>query len=373
MKKLAIVLLATLALVACNHNEKKNLSKREQLEQLKKQAQKLEQQIATLEKELEAENPDETVNVKATPVTARLFEHFIEVTGSTEAEDDVNVSPETAGTIKEIFVTEGQHVSKGQALAQLNTDVLERSREEIEVQLELARTNFMRQKNLWDQRIGSEMQFLQAKSNMEALEKRLESIDSQIELATIKAPIDGVVDIIYQKKGQIAGPQIPFAKVINIDRIKIYAEVSESYLTKIKKGDRANIYFPALDYSVESRIAQISNTIDPNNRTFRVRINLDNSNHLIKPNLISVVKLRDYYNPSAIVIPTLYVKEDFKGQYTYIVEKKDKQQVAKKIYITTGVTDNNVTEIISGLQEGMLLITEGISQISNGTPVALQN
>ncbi|MDB4584511.1 efflux RND transporter periplasmic adaptor subunit, partial [Draconibacterium sp.] len=331
----------------------------------------LEQQIEALEKELDASRKDEVIQIKVVELANQKFEHYIEVTGKVEAELDVDVNPETAGVIEEVMVTEGEWVNKDDVLASLNTEVLERSVEETEVQLSLATTNYERQKNLWDQNIGSEMQYLQAKNNKEGLEKRIESLQTQIEMAQVKSPVSGIVDIVYQKKGNIGSPQTPFAKVINISKIKIYGDISESYITKINKGDKVSVSFPALGYSLESKIDRIGNTIDPNNRTFRVRINVNNENRLIKPNLVSILKLRDYLNEEAIVVPSLYVKEDFNGHYTYIVEKQDGKNVAKKIYVTPGVTDNNMTEVIKGLTPGMLVVSEGYNQIADGTLVQI--
>ncbi|WP_347839118.1 efflux RND transporter periplasmic adaptor subunit [uncultured Draconibacterium sp.] len=372
MKRIIILFTTTLLLSACgNTNVTDEAGKRKQIQELKQQVHTLEQQIEALEKELTAEEKTEFVNIKTTRLENQKFEHFIEVTGKVEAEQDVDVSPETSGVIKEVMVVEGQQVNKGQIMARLNTDLLERSIEELEVQLDLAITNYERQKNLWDQNIGSEMQYLQAKNNKETLEKRISSLNTQIEMAEVKSPINGIVDIVYQKKGHIGSPQVPFAKVINTQSIKIYADISETYITKIHKGDDVQVRFPALDKTVSAKINQIGNTIDPNNRTFRVRINLNNNSNLIKPNLVSIISLRDYVNEVAIVVPSLFIKEDFNGHYTYIVEKADGKDVAKKVYVTPGVTNNNMTEITDGLTAGTNIISEGYSQVVNGTVVQI--
>ena len=371
MKKILIVLTAAVFVAACSAPTEDDAAKRKKLQELKQEAHSIEQQISELEKELAGTQEKEVVPIKTRELALTKFEHFIEVTAKVEADQDVDVSPESSGTIKEILIKEGQRVTKGQVLGRLNTDVLERSIDELQVQLDLATTNYNRQKNLWDQNIGSEMEYLQAKNNKEGLEKRIESLKSQIELAEIKSPADGVVDILYQEKGQIGSPQIPFAKVINISKIKIYGDVSESYLTKIHEGDEVLVRFPALNKEVKATIDQIGNTIDPDNRTFRVRINLNNPDKTIKPNLIAVLKLRDYVNENAIVVPTLFIKEDFNGHYTYIVENKGGEAVAKKTYVTPGVNNNNLTEVVDGLTAGMQVISEGYNQVSNGSAVQI--
>ena len=370
MKRFLAILTTAVLLAACsNTSVEDNATKRQRLQELKQQAHTLEQQITQLEKELAGTQASETIGIKTQKLSLQKFEHFIEVTAKVEAEQDVDVSPESSGIIKEVLIREGQQVTKGQILGRLNTDVLERSIDELQVQLDLATTSYQRQKNLWDQNIGSEMQYLQAKNSKESLEKRIEGLKTQMELAEIKSPANGVVDILYQEKGQMGSPQIPFAKVINIEKIKIYGDVSESYLAKIHKNDEVRVRFPALNREVKARIDQIGNTIDPNNRTFRIRINMDNRDKTIKPNLIAILKLRDYLNENAIVVPTLFIKEDFSGHYTYITENKDGKTMAKKIYVTPGITNNNLTEIVDGLSAGMQIISEGYNQISNGSLV----
>ena len=364
-RTLLMIIVAAVYLVSCSPNT--NEAKRKQLQKYKQKVHDLNEQIQTLEAELAGTDTVEVVNVKVSELQPQSFEHFFEVTGKVEAEYNIDVSPETAGIIKEIYVHEGQMVQKGFIMAKLNTEVLERSVEEVQVQLDLATTNYNRLKTLWDQKIGSEMQLLQAKNNMESLQKRLASLNSQIDLADVKSPIDGVVDVVYQEKGDIAGPQVHFAKVVNIGEIKIYADVSESYLTKIKVGDKVKVSFPALDKEIETSVRQIGNTIDPNNRTFRLRLDISNPGKLIKPNLVSIIRIRDYKSDDAIVVPSLLIKQDFKGDYTFIADNTEGKQVAKRVYVTPGVTDNNMTEVIQGLQGGMKIISEGFNQVANGT------
>lgn len=370
MKNFLMVLTAAMIFAACSTKPATDeQGKRKQLEQYKQQMQALKDQIDLLEADLKSTEKEKVVNVRVMKIEQKPFEHFIEVTGNVEAEYDMDVSPESAGVISEVFVTEGQTVQKGFVMARLNTDVLERNIDELKIQLDLATTTYTRQKNLWGQNIGSEMQLLQAKNNMESLEKRIESFETQIAMSEVKSPVSGVVDVVYQKKGHIGSPQTPFAKVVNISEIKVYADISESYITAIKNGDLVKVFFPALDSEVDAPIRQIGKTIDPNNRTFRVRMNLSNPTQMIKPNLASVVKIRDYYNENAIVIPSLLIKKDFKGDYTYIAENVDGKNTARKVYVKPGVTQNNMTEVAEGLQAGVKIISEGFNQIADGTVV----
>lgn len=370
MKQIATIIAAAVLLASCSSTTiSDEESKRKELQKFRQEMNELQSKINALEKELADTKTDESVKISVAELTNQRFEHFIEVTGQVEADQDINVSAESAGVIESVLVTEGQQVSKGQVLGKLNTDALERSMDELKIQLELAKTNFQRQKNLWDQNIGSEMQFLQAKTNMESLEKRIDGLKAQIKMSEIKSPVDGVVDIVYQKKGEIGSPQVPFAKVLNIGTVKIYADVSESYLTKVSQGDSVKITFPALNREMTASIRRIGNTIDPNNRTFRIRIDLQNPDRMIKPNLVSVIRIRDYLANDAIVVPSLFIKEDFRGKYTFTVENEQGSQRARKVYVETGMTNNNRTEVLNGLTSGVKIISEGYNQVADGTPV----
>ena len=370
MKQLTLMITVALLLASCSSTPVSDeQSKRKELQEYKKQLNELEEKIQVLESELHDKDTEESLEIEVARLDSQRFEHFIDVTGRVEAEQDVNVSPETAGIIESVLVSEGQRVNKGQVLGRLKTDALERNLEELKIQYQLAKTNYQRQKNLWDQNIGSEMQYLQARTNKESLEKRMAGIEAQLGMAEIKAPVNGVLDILFQKKGEMGGPQTPFAKVLNIEKIKIYADVSETYLTKVKKGEKVKISFPALGRTREAYIGQVGNTIDPNNRTFRIRIDLDNPDNMIKPNLVSVIKIRDYLAENAIVIPSLFIKEDFNGEYTYIAENIQGTPRAKKVYIKSGLSNNNMTEVVEGLSAGMNVISEGHGQVVDGTPV----
>ncbi|PTN10578.1 efflux RND transporter periplasmic adaptor subunit [Mangrovibacterium marinum] len=367
-----LISLLTVLLVSCSTGNASNddiQAKQTQLAEYKQQLHDLQQKIHELEDELSEHIQVERIDVVLSELKEQKFEHFFEVTGSVDADKEINVSPEGAGQILAIKVKEGQRVAKGTTLAVLNAEPINRSIEQTKINLELAKTTFERQKNLWDQNIGSELQYLQAKSNKESLEKQLENLQAQKDMSIIKAPVDGMIDVIYQKQGQIAGPQIPFAKLINIDNIKIYADVAESYLTKMNEGDEVSVYFPAINAERTTKIRLIGNYIDPNNRTIRVRLDLANPDKMIKPNMEAIVKIRDYEVDSAIVIPSLLIKEDFKGHYTYIAEGSGESMIAKKVYVTPGISDNNMTEVTAGLTAGTQVISEGFSLVFDGSPI----
>lgn len=341
--------------------------KQERLAELKKEVLQLNQEIAELEASLKDEINGSMVAVTLQEIVGQDYQYFVDVMGQVQSDQNLLVSPESSGNIVSILVKEGDKVAKGQVLARLNTDALDRSIQEMEVSLDLARTLYERQEMLWKQNIGSEVQYLQAKSNKESLEKRLEGLKAQKEMAVITSPVNGVVDELIQKRGEIAGPSMPFARVVNLDQVYITADVSEVYLNKVKKGDKVEIEFPVLERTVEATIGRTSSVIDPDNRTFRIRVELPNSDGQIRPNLLAKLKLCTYRNSNAIVVPSLLVKTDFTGQFVFVAIEENGEIVARKKYIESGIKDNSVVLVDSGLEPGMSLITEGYAQVVDGT------
>lgn len=341
--------------------------KQERLAELKKEVLQLNQEIAELEASLKDEINGSMVAVTLQEIVGQDYQYFVDVMGQVQSDQNLLVSPESSGNIVSILVKEGDKVAKGQVLARLNTDALDRSIQEMEVSLDLARTLYERQEMLWKQNIGSEVQYLQAKSNKESLEKRLEGLKAQKEMAVITSPVNGVVDELIQKRGEIAGPSMPFARVVNLDQVYITADVSEVYLNKVKKGDKVEIEFPVLERTVEAPIGRTSSVIDPDNRTFRIRVELPNSDGQIRPNLLAKLKLCTYRNSNAIVVPSLLVKTDFTGQFVFVAIEENGEIVARKKYIESGIKDNSVVLVDSGLEPGMSLITEGYAQVVDGT------
>lgn len=344
-----------------------NWEKADQLAEYKVQMEDLRKKIAQLERELNIVDNKSTVNVEITPVVKTNFEHFVDVMGRVQSDQNLLVSPESAGNIVEILVKEGDRVNKGQVLARLNTDALDRSIQELEVNLELANTLFERQDLLWKQNIGSEVQYLQAKSNKESLERRLEGLKAQRAMAVITSPVTGVVDDLIQKRGEMAGPATPFARIVNLDKVYITADVSEIYLNQVRHGDSIQVYFPVLDLTRNAIIARTSSVLDPDSRTFRIRIELDNTRNQIRPNLMAVLKLRTYQNQEAVVVPSILIKRDFVGDFLFVAEEDNGRTVARKRYIERGLNDNNNTVVYSGLNSGDGIITLGYGQVVDGT------
>ena len=371
MKKLLMIPLITLMVACSAKTEDARKEKEEELKQYKKELSELKKKVAKLEDELQVGATEEIIPVVVTPIEKQLFEHFVDVSGKVEADKNIIVSPEAAGKIVTIIAKEGDRVKKGQVLARLNTEAIDRSIAELKINLELATTTFKRQSNLWEQNIGSEMEYLKAKSDKESMQQKLEGLQAQLEMAVVKAPINGVVDEIIQKQGEMASPSAPFARLVNIDKVYITADVSESYLQKVHAGEAVAIDFPVISKSVNGRIFRTSSVIDPGTRTFRIRVNLDNGNNEIKPNMLAVLKINTFSAADAIVVPSILVKKDFTGEFIFKAVQKDNKWVAQKQYITSGIKDNNQTLVVEGLAAGDKLITKGYAQVVDGSVINL--
>lgn len=342
--------------------------KKEKLEEYNNQMNKLKEKIAEMEAEMGDDMPVNTVNVELSQLKPVLFEQFIEALGSVSTDQNIIVSPESAGIIRTIEIKEGDNVQKGQILAHLNTESIEQSLAEVEVNLQLATTVYERRKNLWEQNIGSEMEYLQAESDMKALEKKLQNLEAQLSMAVIKAPIKGVVDKLMQKQGEMAGQAIPFARIVNLDQVYITADVSEKYLNKIQPGDSLSIHFNSLEVEKKGTVFRTSSIIDKDSRTFSIRVNLNNKDHQLLPNLTGELKMKILSVPNALVVPSLLIKKDFNGEFIFVADKTENDSwVAQKRYITTSIKDNNNTVVSEGLNAGDLIITKGFAQVTDGT------
>ncbi len=369
MKKIYNILsvVTVVALLASCSSAPKD--KKTRLDELKKQQTQLSQEIRQLESELAKENPEAVSSVKmkevvTAPVAARPFDHFVQTQGSVEAVDNIQVSARSAGIIAQVFVKEGDYVKAGQTLAQIDNSMTVRSIEEVKSQLELAKTVFERQKNLWDQKIGTEVQYLQAKTNKESLEKRLATLNEQLDMSRVKSPINGSVDEVNLKIGQNAAPGLPAFRVVSSDRLKMKANISESYVREIHTGNKVAIYFSDIHKELEAKITFVGRTINPLTRTFAVEVALPTSEEF-RPNMTGVIRVVFHSEPSAIVVP-VNVVQDVNGQkIVYIAEKDGNQMVARKKVVTVeGVYDNLAQ--VDGLKAGDLLVTVGYQGLNDG-------
>ncbi len=301
------------------------------------------------------------------------FEHFFTVSGSLEAIQDAFISAETSGQIKTIHVQEGQRVPKGELLVSLNSDITRNAVAEVRNALELARTVFKKRQELWDRNIGSEIQYLEARTNKETLENRLKSLQAQLDLAQVRAPFAGIIDKIFKKAGELAVPGLQLMQLVNLQRMRVNAEVSETYLGKIKQGDRIEITFPTYsDWSLEASISRIGQVVSAKNRTVLVQAVLDNRQEKMKPNMMVTLRCRDFFAPAALVVPAIVVKNDLDGTYLYTLDRESGSSLARKLYISTGLTEGNRTMVVGGLAAGQQVIVNGYNLVKNGMPVTVK-
>ena len=372
---ISLLSVLTIYLVSCGASSVED--KQSELESLKAEARELEAKIAALEKELyetgmAAETTSSEILVAALTVAPANFIHEVEVRGAVQSRKNVLVSAETMGRVERINVSEGQKVSAGTPLVTLDADILRNNISEVETSLELAEAVFVRQKNLWDQNIGTEIQFLQAKNNRDALEKRLATLKTQLKQYQVQSPFAGVVDDVIVKVGEMAQPGVPLIRVVNPDEMYIKADVSEAFLGKFNQGDVARIYFPVQDKSFEATIASVSKVINEQNRTFTIEVALPSTRDAyFQPNQVAVLQLTDYQNESALVVPTKLIQTDADGKFVYVATQENGKNVAMKKRIKTGLSFNSKTEIVEGLASGDKIIEKGYRDVNEGSEIKL--
>jgi RND family efflux transporter MFP subunit len=372
--KTSIIYLAFLVfLFSCSASH----DKKKELDQLKASREKLDSKISQLQAEVDppgAAKAEKAVTVKVQDMTGCTFDHFVEVQGVVDGDQNVAVSPQTPGIITNVYVREGSQVKKGQVLADLDAQVLKQSLDEVKTQLDLANNLFERQKALWDKKIGSEVQFLQAKTNKESLEKRARTLEGQIDMTRITSPISGTVESVPLKVGQMASPGLPTSsiRVINMSTAKVTADVSENYASKVKNGNQVVVRFPDLGKEIETKLTFTSRFIDPTNRTFRVECKISDRQVELRANMVAYVKIKDYSNDKAFCIPANFIQTNQDGKFVYVAVQKDNQWLATRRMIKTGMDYNGVSEVLDGIANGDKVITAGYQSLKDGDPVVIQ-
>lgn len=367
---LSFIAFAAILLSACGGAQPKDKSA--QLAALKEQKSQLEAQIAQLEKEVGAQAgaAQRLHTVALTELQPQVFRHYIDLQGRVDAEDNVPVTSKMPGVLSKVLIKNGDFVKKGQLLARIDDDVMLKGLAELELQLKTAEDIYNRQKGLWDQKIGTEVQFIQAKANKEALEQRIITTKEQMQQSYVYAPISGTVDMVMLKAGQAISPGMPLCSIINLGQLKIVGNVTEAYAAKVKEGYAVQVFFPDLNREVTSRVTYVSKTINPTNRTFSVECSLPAGSDY-RANMIAVVKIIDYQNPNAIVIPVNLIQTGSEGDFVLTAEKSgDNRAAVKKAVIRQGSNYNGMVEIKDGLKKGDWVISTGFQDVNNGETVA---
>ena len=315
--------------------------------------------------------------VTAFQVNTINFNHFLELQGSVATKQNLILYPEFSGLLTKVYVKEGQKVVKGQLLATIDDAGLSEQVAQMEVQLSLAKTTFERQKRLWEQKIGSEIEFLQAKATYEGQENAVNQMKSQLAKTSVRAPFSGIIDDIITEQGTVVGAGASqLLRIVNLDNMYIEAEVPEVYLSRIVPGKTVEVYFPILGETLNTKVDQVSNFINPSNRTFKITILIKNKEKLIKPNLTAKIKINDYTNEQAILIPQSIISENSLGeQYIFIAQNinKDNEATAKKMIVKTGKTQGDFVEVLDGVASNDIIINEGARNVKDGQNVKILN
>ena len=384
MKKIFIVLTTMVLVISCGKKEQtlEEVIATKDIAQIRKKKDELStenQALISQIKQLDAQISKLDTNKKIPLVTTQKlipieFIHYLELQGSVQTKKNVLVYPETAGQLISVLVKEGQRVTKGQTLARVDSGGMSSQLAQVEASAALAKTTYERQKRLWDQKIGSEIQFLQAKTNYEAQNSAVENLKKIISKYTIRAPFTGVIDDVMKEQGTIVapGPGAEIFRIVNLGDMYIETDVPEKYISAITKGKSVEVNFPILGKTIASKIRQAGNFINPANRTFKVEVGVPNKDRTIKPNLTAKLKINDYINKEALLIPQSVISENASGaQYVYVAKNDGDKIVASQIIIKTGKTKGDNIEVLEGLEKGMEIILEGARNVNNNQEVTI--
>ncbi|WP_299222969.1 efflux RND transporter periplasmic adaptor subunit [uncultured Psychroserpens sp.] len=385
MKHNITLILITLLFVSCGNDNAKSIEDiiatedvkqiQSKKDELVTQQQEIANKIKQLDNKLGTLSPDRNVPLITTFIAkAEEFKHYLELQGSVDTKQNLVITPEMGGILHKVYVKEGQKVTRGQILASIDDNGLGQQKAQLQVQTDLAKTTYERQKRLWEQNIGSEIQYLQTKSQYEALQKNINQIDQMLAKTSVRAPFSGVIDDVITEQGNVvAAGQTQLMRLVNLNDMYIETDVPESYITSISNGKDVEVEFPVLGKKLDAKVRQTGNFINPANRTFKVEVAVPNNDKTIKPNLTARLKINDYTNTDAILIPQSIISENAEGeQFIYVVENKEADKAkAKQVIIETGKTQGDVIEVLSGLDNNAEIIQEGARSVKDGQTVKI--
>lgn len=365
MKRITTILAASVLLASCG-GEKKG-DKSAELAKLKSERASLDLKIKALEATEGKNNPRKATPVAAMEVNPSVFNSYIEVQSQILGDENVLATPQAPGVVTNVNVKAGQHVNRGQVLATLDAAAIEQQVKGLDVQLTLTKSLYEKQKNLFAQNIGSEIQLMQAKAAYEGAQKQKEALQAQRNMYRIISPINGTVDNVSLKTGDMASPGMTGIRVVSFDDLKAEANLGENYIGKVKQGDPVNIIFPDLNDSIQTKVSYVGRQVDPVSRAFLVQIRLGN-NKKIYPNMSCKLRISNYENKNALVVPVQVIQKTAEGEMLYVVDGNK----AKSVIVTTGRNSNGLVEVLSGLKAGDKVITEGFGDIDNGESITVQ-
>ncbi len=387
MNKFYIILLITV-IIGCNSSGSisiESLIENNDLDELKKRKDEYVDAMNAMKLELNEINSgiaflDENERlalVSKYEIKEQVFTSYIEAQANLKTRKNILILPEFQGTLEKIYVDEGQNVSKGKLLAEINDSGLKEQLDQLIIQRDFAKENYERIQRLWENNIGSEIQFLKSKSDFESIQKGVDQMRDMLSKTKIYAPFTGVVDEIIANQGSNLIPGITnILRLVNLEDVYAEAFVSEKYISSISNGTEAIVKIPLLNKEIKSKVTQTGNFIDPNNRTFRIEIPVDNSDRRIKQNLDAKIKINIYKKDNAVVIPLRIIREDAEGKnYIYLMDedKKDDVYITRKAIIRIGNKSNTDAEVIEGLNFGEIIVLEGANLVEDVQRVKLIN
>ncbi len=374
MKKIITLITISAMLFACGKKEDSqsidDLVKSKDLKLLQTKKAELQADIAKIDGVLGAVDVKKgealvsTITLKDT-----LFNHYIDIQGNVETKENILIQPEMPGTLTTLNVKAGQHVAKGQILARVDDAGMSQQVSSLQTQYALAKTTYERQKNLWDQKIGSEIQYLQAQTQMVSLGKSVAQAKAGLSKTLIKAPFSGTIDEVFVERGQVvsASPE-GLMRIVNLGEMYVTTSVPETYIGKLKLGTHVDVFLTSLNKTYKGRVRQVGNNINPSNRTFGIEVSVPNPQNLLRPNQVAKLKIIDYSNKNALVVPTNIIQQDATGtKFIYVATQiNGKTGIAKKMALKVGQSSDNFTEILSGLSSEDVIVSEGFNNVSEG-------
>jgi RND family efflux transporter MFP subunit len=370
MKK--VVLIATsFLLIACGEKSTDDLIKDKNITELKNRKATIQSELEKIDAALLNGNkaPESEALVSVVTIKDTVFNHYLEIQGNVNTKENILVQPEFSGTLTTLNVKAGQRVAKGQILGKVDDAGMSQQLASIENQYALAKTTFERQKNLWDKKIGSEIQFLQAQAQMISAQKSVAQMRAQVAKTVIRAPFSGTIDEVFVERGQVVAPSPQgLMRIVNLSNMYVSTTVPETYIGKLKPGTEVDVFLTSLGKTYKGKVRQVANFINPSNRSFGIEVSVPNPDNLLRPNQVAKLKIIDYTINNAIVVPTNVVQEDGEhNKFVFIATNVNgKSGVAKKVLVKVGKSSNNVTEILSGLAANDVIITEGVNNIADG-------
>ena len=366
-----------LLIAACSAGDSLD-AKKAQLASLNTQLEETKQQISALEKEIALLDTSEIIRkpklISTMLVEPSPFNHYIDVQGIIESEENISVQPGMPGVVTAVYVKEGDFVSQGQLLGETDNRAMKENIAQLQTNLDFAKSTYEKQQRLWNQKIGSEIQYLQAKTQYESLQNSIEALKAQLEMTRMKAPISGSVDQVNVKVGEYAAPGIMGAfNVVNFNKMKVTAKVADSYIDKVKTGNPVKIYLSDLNKTVEGKITFVSKVVNSMSRTFLVEIALGKTENNIRPNMLANLSINDERLDSVIVIPSNLVQKDSDGNnYVITAQGKNEQMKALKVSVKTGLSYGDKVVINEGLEPMTKLVTSGYQEVVNGQAITVQ-